>query len=101
MRVSINTDDAGLFGTDIQKEYQIAESVFGFSRIELLDVSLCAIEAAFVENEIKKSLMDNVYNCFTSDDWHDLKNMIERPLSAALKKRLSDRYKKKNMYEVS
>ena len=100
VRVSINTDDAGLFGTDIQKEYQIAESVFDFSRIELLDVSLCAIEVAFVENEVKKSLIDNVYNCFTSDDWHDLKNMIERPLSVALKKRLSDRYKKKNMYEV-
>lgn len=32
VRLSINTDDAGLFGTDIGKEYQIASTHFGFSK---------------------------------------------------------------------
>ncbi len=83
VRLSINTDDAGLFGTDIGKEYQLAQSEFGFSRVELLDVSLCALEAAFIDAQTKQTLIEKVYAQFTPEDWSALAEKCEQ-LSATI-----------------
>ncbi|OEF23601.1 adenosine deaminase [Vibrio rumoiensis] len=91
VRLSINTDDAGLFGTDVEKEYHIAETVFGFNRVELLDVTLCALEAAFVEDELKQNLIAQVYQTFSEQDWRDLEIHCANLEEGALKKRLSSR----------
>lgn len=91
IRLSINTDDAGLFGTDVAKEYRIAEQVFGFSRVELLDVTLCGLEAAFVEDEIKQALIAQVYQCFSEEDWHELEMHAAALPDGALKSRLQNR----------
>ncbi|MGY5540486.1 adenosine deaminase family protein [Vibrio brasiliensis] len=91
VRLSINTDDAGLFGTDVGKEYQVAEIQFGFNRIELLDVTLCALEAAFVEETSKQALVNSVYEQFTSEDCKQLAQYCERLAEGALKSRLTER----------
>lgn len=91
VRLSINTDDAGLFGTDVAKEYQIAADVFGFSRVELLDVSLCALEAAFVSDEIKRQLIDKTYQAFSTQDWQYLDIYTANLPNGALKARLKSR----------
>ncbi|WP_153448362.1 adenosine deaminase [Vibrio algicola] len=95
VRLSINTDDAGLFGTDVAKEYRLAQQVFGFNRVELLDVTLCALEAAFVEDEIKQSLIANVYTQFNQQDWQDLELHCQQLPDGALKQRLQSRLKEK------
>jgi adenosine deaminase len=76
VRITLNTDDAGIFGTDIEKEYNIAQSIFAFSRLELLDITLCGIQAAFVENSVKNQLIKKVFACFTSADKQLLKRCI-------------------------
>ncbi|MCX8641932.1 MULTISPECIES: adenosine deaminase [unclassified Gilliamella] len=76
VRITLNTDDAGIFGTDIEKEYQLAQSMFHFSRLELLDITLCGIDAAFIEDSIKTQLTDYVLSCFTLADKQDLKQAI-------------------------
>ncbi len=91
VRLSINTDDAGLFGTDIEKEYQIAATQFAFTRVELLDVTLCALEAAFVESEIKQSLIERVYQQFSEQDWFELRGLCTRLSPGALQQRLATR----------
>ncbi len=91
VRLSINTDDAGLFGTDVQKEYSIAHTQFGFSRVELLDVTLCALEAAFVEENIKQKLVKQVYQQFSYTDWQSLNELISTTPNQALKTRLKAR----------
>ncbi len=91
VRLSINTDDAGLFGTDIEKEYQIAATQFAFTRVELLDVTLCALEAAFVEDEMKQILIERVYQQFTEQDWHELSSMCSVLSQGALQQRLNTR----------
>lgn len=97
VRLSINTDDAGVFGTDIEKEYQIAVNEFGFSRIELLDVTLCALEAAFVDEPTRQKLINKVYLQFSEQDWQDLKHYCQQleqaggALYLRLKERLSMR----------
>ncbi|TNH07435.1 adenosine deaminase [Testudinibacter sp. TR-2022] len=91
VRVCINTDDAGLFGTDIEKEYRIAAQQFGFCRAELLDISLCALECAFVESAVKAQLIQQVYQQFSAQDWQQLADLIQTCPNPALKVRLQQR----------
>ncbi|MFC1235934.1 adenosine deaminase [Vibrio sp. F74] len=91
VRLSINTDDAGLFGTDIGKEYHIAETQFGFTKVELLDVTLCALEAAFVENDVRDRLIKQTYREMKEQDWQDLTALCTALPQGALQKRLANR----------
>lgn len=93
VRISINTDDAGLFGTDVEKEYNVAVNVFKFSRIELLDVTLCALEGSFVNETIKQRLIDGVYKTFTDEDWQALEMLSKSLIAPALKARFIGRLK--------
>lgn len=89
VRISLNTDDAGMFGTTIGKEYRIAAERFGFNRVELLDISLCAIEAAFIDDDVKYPLLSKVYQSFTTEDQRMLESMLRlSTITAALKQRL-------------
>ncbi|ENU1228170.1 MULTISPECIES: adenosine deaminase [Providencia] len=91
VRIAINTDDAGIFGTDINKEYQIAQQTFQFTRIELLDITLCSLEAAFLEDEYKELALQQVYKTFTEDDIKQLQKYVDRPsISSALVSRLNN-----------
>lgn len=76
VRITLNTDDAGIFGTDIEKEYCLAHSIFHFTRLELLDITLCGIDAAFVEDLQKARLTDYVLSYFTTDDQLSLQTAI-------------------------
>ncbi|EOA8958811.1 adenosine deaminase [Vibrio harveyi] len=91
VRISINTDDAGLFGTDIDKEYKIAVEHFGFKRVELFDITLCAIEAAFIPQEERQQLLSLVYNRFTTEDVLELEKLCNKLSVGPLKKRLLER----------
>ncbi|WED27276.1 adenosine deaminase [Vibrio sp. DW001] len=91
VRLSINTDDAGLFGTDIGKEYHIAETQFGFTKVELLDVTLCALEAAFVEDDVRDTLIEQTYRKMKEQDWLDLTALCTALPQGALQKRLANR----------
>ena len=95
VRLSVNTDDAGLFGTDVGKEYHIASTVFGFSRVELLDVTLCALEAAFVSDDVKHEMIMKTYDVFTEQDWRNLEIHAANLPDGALKTRLQSRLKSK------
>ncbi len=91
IRLSINTDDAGLFGTDIAKEYRIAMEQFGFSKVELLDITLCAIEAAFVDETTKQHLIEGVYGQFSDDEYKKLENLCDTLQVGPLRSRLLNR----------
>ncbi|SMB82644.1 adenosine deaminase [Pasteurella testudinis DSM 23072] len=91
VRICINTDDAGLFGTDIGKEYRIAAEQFGFCRAELLEITLCALECAFVESAVKARLIKQVYQQFSAEDWRQLADLADICPNPALKVRLQQR----------
>ncbi len=76
VRITLNTDDAGIFGTDIEKEYQLAEQIFHFSRLELFDITLCGIDAAFIESKEKSRLLHEVLAFFTTNDKQCLQQAI-------------------------
>lgn len=56
IKVTISSDDPPLFGTDIDREYALLETVYGFTPEEIAEVTLNAAEAAFVPDNEKAAL---------------------------------------------
>ena len=52
-RVTINTDDPGLFGIDLTHELEVARDVLGFELEDLQMATTNAIEASFLPDDVK------------------------------------------------
>jgi hypothetical protein len=48
VKVTVSSDDPPLFGTTIDQEYALLESVYGFTPEEIADVTLAGVDAAFL-----------------------------------------------------
>src|SRR6266545_4207761 len=57
-RVTINTDDPGLFGIDLTHELSVAEEVLGFDDSELKRVTANALEASFLPEAVKADVRE-------------------------------------------
>jgi adenosine deaminase len=53
VRVTINTDDPGLFGIDLTHEHEVCRDALGFTDEELRAVTENAIEASFLDELVK------------------------------------------------
>ena len=60
VRVSINTDDPSLLGTNLPLEYEIARATYGWTEDVLREVVLTSIEACFARPDIKEKLRGNL-----------------------------------------
>jgi adenosine deaminase len=60
LKVTVSSDDPPLFGTDIGREYALLESLYGFTPAEIAQVTLNAVEAAFVSEETRAVLRQEV-----------------------------------------
>jgi adenosine deaminase len=60
VKVTVSSDDPPLFGTDIDREYGLLESVFAFTPAEVAEVTLNAVQAAFLPEEEKAALRGEV-----------------------------------------
>ena len=55
--ITLGSDDPPMFGTDLNHEYQLLVSEFGFSQAELEQVSLNGIRASFLNEDEKRQLI--------------------------------------------
>jgi adenosine deaminase len=53
VRVTINTDNPGLFAADLTHELEVARDVLGFTEDELRQVTANALDASFVDEGVK------------------------------------------------
>jgi aminodeoxyfutalosine deaminase len=60
VRVTLNTDDPGMFDTDINREYAIAHEVFGLDATALAEISREAVRASFAEPDIKQRVLAEI-----------------------------------------
>ena len=91
VRISLNPDDAGIFGTHTGKEHRISAQAFGFTKAEMLDITLCAVENAFVDVATKKRLKEDVYKTMTAEDRKEMAALAENAQNPYLKQRLETR----------
>jgi adenosine deaminase len=60
VRIALGSDDPPYFGASIGGEYAVCRERFGFDDDMLRAITRTAIEAAFCEERLKKSLMRTV-----------------------------------------
>lgn len=63
----LQTDDKGVFCTDLSQEYQLAASTFGLSREAVWDLSQQAIDCIFAQDGVKQQLRQK---------WADMKPQV-------------------------
>ncbi|MEM7464105.1 MAG: adenosine deaminase [Pseudomonadota bacterium] len=56
--VTLNSDDPPYFGTSLANEYRIAAETFGYSDEALLEFTINAIKAAFIDGETRTRLLE-------------------------------------------
>lgn len=63
----LQTDDKGVFCTDLSQEYQLAASTFGLSREAVWNLSEQAIDCIFAQDGVKQQLRHK---------WADMKPQV-------------------------
>jgi adenosine deaminase len=60
VRVSINTDDPSLLGTNLPREYEIARATYGWTEDVLCDLARTSIDASFAGPDVKEKMRGNL-----------------------------------------
>ncbi|AGH97725.1 adenosine deaminase [Micavibrio aeruginosavorus] len=60
VRISLNSDDPGLFGNSIGEEYRVAHDEFGLTRDQLVQVTRDAINDSYADAALKTKLLARV-----------------------------------------
>jgi adenosine deaminase len=58
VKVTLNTDDPGIMGIDLNNEWRVARDEIGFDETDLAAVTEIALEASFVPDEVKQEARD-------------------------------------------
>ena len=74
VRLNVNTDTRMLTPTNLVREYEGVQRVFGWGRDEFLRTNLMAVEAAFVDNEVKGRLKERL-----TTGYHDEETPLRQP----------------------
>ena len=91
IKISLNPDDGGIFGTQTGKEHRISAKQFGFTKAEMYDITLCALDCSFADVKTRKQLKENVYKRMTAEDRKEMAEQAEKAQNPILKKRLETR----------
>ena len=59
IRVTVNSDDPSMFGTDMNNEYLQLHEHLGFTVPELFQLSLNAVDSAFLPPDRREELREN------------------------------------------
>jgi aminodeoxyfutalosine deaminase len=60
VRVTLNTDDPGMFDTDLNREYHIAHEVFGLDATQLAELARESVRASFAAPEVKGRVLAEI-----------------------------------------
>jgi aminodeoxyfutalosine deaminase len=60
VRLTLNTDDPGMFDTDLNREYLIAHQVFGLDAAELADLARESVRASFAPAATRDRVLDEI-----------------------------------------
>jgi aminodeoxyfutalosine deaminase len=60
VRLTLNSDDPGMFDTDLNREYLVAHEVFGLDESELAELARESVRASFAPDDTKSRLLDEI-----------------------------------------
>ncbi len=70
--VTINSDDPPMFGTTLNREYEIAAELLGLDRSGVADLARAAVRASFAEDAVKAGLLAEIDGYVTSPAGEDV-----------------------------
>ncbi len=65
--VTINSDDPPMFGTTLNREYEVAAELLGLDQAGVVDLALAAVDASFASAELKAGLRADIAAAATRD----------------------------------
>lgn len=60
LRLTLNSDDPGMFDTDLNNEYRIAHEIFGLDAADLTELARESVRASFAEPSTKTRILDEI-----------------------------------------
>ena len=60
VRVTVNSDDPGMFDTDLNREYLTAHRDFGLDRADLAELAREAVRASFAGDATRARVLDEI-----------------------------------------
>ncbi|KAF8817881.1 Adenosine/AMP deaminase domain-containing protein [Cardiosporidium cionae] len=67
VRISINTDDPGMFNCSLSGEYELMSKCLQFSSADFLTMNTWALEASFLNDQVKQRLKEKYFNPTNSE----------------------------------
>ena len=58
--VTVNSDDPPMFGTTLNREYEVAAGLLGLDRAGVTDLALAAVRSSFAPDDVRRRLEDEV-----------------------------------------
>jgi len=58
--ITINSDDPPMFGTDLNREYEIAADLLDLDESGLADLARAAVNASYAEDDVKKRILGEI-----------------------------------------
>jgi aminodeoxyfutalosine deaminase len=58
--VSVNSDDPPMFGTSLNREYEIAADLLGLDEAGVTDLVRAAVRSSFAEEPVKSRLLSEI-----------------------------------------
>ncbi len=89
--ISLNPDDAGIFGTNTGKEHRISQKEFFFKKAEMYDITLCAVEKSFADVKTRKQVKETIYQKMSAEDRKEMAQLAADAKNPVLKERLERR----------
>jgi aminodeoxyfutalosine deaminase len=63
--ITVNSDDPPMFGTTLNREYEIAADLLGLAEDGVADLARAAVQASFAEEAVKSALLAEIDACAT------------------------------------
>jgi len=60
VRITVNSDDPPMFGTSLNREYEIAADLLGLDRAGVADLARTAVRASFAEDHVKTRILAEI-----------------------------------------
>ena len=60
VRVTLNSDDPGMFDTDLNREYLVANEVFGLDAPALTELARESVRASFASDDVRSRILAEI-----------------------------------------
>jgi aminodeoxyfutalosine deaminase len=66
--VTVNSDDPPMFGTSLNREYEIAADLLGLDRVGVAGLATAAVDASFAPDDVQARVREEIADYLATSD---------------------------------